>query len=255
MPEFLRLSALIHGVPKIGKTRLAATAPGPVCFLDPEGGARFLGLALPNWEPRPITYWDPMVSAPPTTRADGTPLGITDIVIVRVLSWATATLVQDWIMSGNHVFRSFVVDTVTELQEQAKSNISTASFNDQRQWGELKDMGLKVARQWRDFLDHPTNPLWAVLVLAHSDERNGMLRPMLEGALAKRIGGFYDIIGHLRPGYTAEGQLARELVVAPFPNVEAGDRTGLLATAYPGGIILNPNITTIIKQINGEASA
>lgn len=253
MPEFLRLSALIHGVPKIGKSRLAATAPGPVCILDPEGGARFLGITIPGWEGRPITYWDPMSSPPPTTRDDGTPLGVTDLVIVRVLNWATAKVVQDWIMSGQHVFKSFVVDTVTELQEQAKHSISSTSFNDQRQWGELKDLGLLIARQWRDFLDHPTNPLFAVIVLAHSDERNGMLRPMLEGALAKRIGGFYDVIGHMRPGYREDGSLGRELVVAPFPGVESGDRTGLLAASYPGGIIRDPNITTILKQINGEA--
>lgn len=253
MSDMLRLSALIHGVPKIGKTRLAATAPGPILFLDPEGGTRFLGLELPGWPARPLTYWDPMAGPPPTTRADGTPLGLDDIVIVRCLSWSTAKVVQDWILSGQHVFRSFVVDTITELQEQAKGHISSATFNDQRQWGELRDMGLVVARQWRDFLDHPTNPLWAVLVLGHSDERDGMLRPMLQGALAKRIGGFYDVIGHLRPYYREDGTLSRELLVAPFPGVESGDRTGLLAVAYPGGVIREPNITTIIKHLNGAS--
>lgn len=252
MTDFLRLSALIHGVPKIGKTRLAATAPGPILFLDPEGGAKFLGQALPGWEARRLTYWNPMAGPPPTTTDTGEPLGLLDVVVARVLNWQTTKIVQDWLLSGNHVFKSFVVDTVTELQTQAKESISQSTFNDQRQWGELKDLGLVVARQWRDLLDHPTNPLWAVLVLAHSDERNGMLRPMLEGALAKRIGGYYDVIGHYRPYYREDGSLGRELVVAPFPGVESGDRTGILSIAYPGGLIRDPDISQILRTINGR---
>lgn len=253
MSDFLRLSALVHGVPGAGKTRLAATAPGPVLFLDPEGGAKFLGKPVAGWEPRRITYWNPMAGPPPSETADGEPLGLNDVVIARVLDWPTAKIVQDWMISGQHVFRSFIVDTVTELQDHAKANIAP-SFTDQRQWGELKDMGLLVARQWRDLLDHPTNPLFAVIILAHSEERQGLLRPMLQGALAKRIGAYYDVIGHLRSYVREDGIPSRELVIAPYPGLEAKDRTGILANAYPHGIIREPDISNILRIINNNSS-
>lgn len=51
---------LIYGRNKIGKTTLAATAPGRVLILDPEGGAELLDDSIDLW---PVPNWAKLVEA------------------------------------------------------------------------------------------------------------------------------------------------------------------------------------------------
>ncbi len=48
--------------------------------------------------------------------------------------------------------------------------------------------------------------------------------------------------------------LGRELVVAPYSMIEAGDRTDTLSRVYPNGIIPNPDITELISLLNNWES-
>ncbi len=68
-----RLTLLVHGTPKIGKSWLGESCPGPVLVLDGEGSTDFL-------HRKRRTRWMPG-SAPPTAFEDGSPLGINDLGI------------------------------------------------------------------------------------------------------------------------------------------------------------------------------
>jgi hypothetical protein len=245
--DFKRLSAVVHGTPKIGKSWLLESAPGPVLHLDVEGSANHL-------HRKTITKWNPY-EAIPTVNSKGQPLGTNDLIVVRAHAWAEVEAVTQWLLSGQHPFRSFGVDTLTELQKKAKETISL-TFDDQRHWGDLLKKMEFTARQWRDLIDHPTNPLFSVIILAQTFEKNGLQRPDVQGALSRSLGSFYDVIGYMRPRLV-EGALlpSRELVIAPYPGVEAGDRTDVLTQHYPTGVIPEPDITEMLRLINTAVEA
>lgn len=104
-----RLSWLIHGQSKKGKSTLAATAPKPVLVLDAEGSWRFI--------PGSIRYWDPLHETPPVW--DGT----WDICIVHVREWSTVDMVYKYLLQWPNLFTttgpvSVVVDSITEIQRR-----------------------------------------------------------------------------------------------------------------------------------------
>lgn len=241
MSDFQRLSAVIHGTPKIGKSWLGESAPGPVLILDGEGSTDFL-------KRKHRTLWLPH-NPPPRAREDGTPLGMDDIVIVKATQWSDVTSVHQWLMSNDHPFRSFVLDTITELQQRLKDSIRAGGFE---LWGEMLDKLATMSRQWRDLLDKPDANLFAILILAQTYKApDDWQRPDIQGAMQRKLGSYFDVVGFLRPRQEP-GQLVlgRELVVAPYPMLEAGDRTDTLSRSYPNGIIPNPDITELVRLIN-----
>lgn len=236
-----RLSAVIHGTPKIGKSWLGESSPGPVLILDGEGSTDFL-------KRKHRTLWTPS-SPPPRTRADGTPLGLDDIVVVKVLSWTDVSQAHQWIMSNDHPFRSFVLDTVTEIQQRLKDSIRAGGFE---LWQEMLDKMATMARQWRDLLDRPDANLYSIMVLAQTYKAaDDWQRPDVQGQLQRKLGSYFDVVGLLRPRQEpGELVLGRELVVAPYSMIEAGDRTDTLSRYYPNGIIPNPDVTELVRLIN-----
>lgn len=240
MSDVKRLGLLVHGTPKIGKSWLAESCPGPVLILDGEGSTDFL-------KRKRRQEWNP-INPPPTD------VGPDDVVVVKATDWQTVVLVNQWLSSGQHPFNSFAVDTLTEWQKKCKATISASAFDDTRQWGQLLDKMELVVRFWRDLLDHPTHPLYAVVIITQTVEKEkGGQKPDVQGALTRSLGSFFDVIGFLRPRMQ-EGQLlpTRELVIAPYPGIEAGDRTDDLTQLYPGGIIPNPDITEMVRKLNNQ---
>ncbi len=108
-----------------------------------------------------------------------------------------------------------------------------------------------TARQWATLVDHPTKPLYAVVCISQTEERDKIQRPDVQGGLRRSLGSFFDVIGYLRPRFE-DGQLlpSRELVIAPYPGIEAGDRTDHLTRSYKNGIIPNPDVTELVRQLN-----
>jgi hypothetical protein len=235
--DFKRLSLMVHALPKIGKSWLAESCPGPVLTIDGEGSTDFLH------RKRKI-LWDP-TQPPPTDVDENTN------VIVRARGWDDVTLATQWLVSGQHPFRSFAADTLTNLQKKAKLTIA-GTFDDTRQWGQLLDKMELVCKQWADLCDHPTNPLFAVVVICQTEIRDTVQRPDVQGGLRRSLGSFYDIIGYMRPRF-GDGDVlpTRELVIAPYPGIEAGDRTDVLSGHhFPNGIIPNPDITELLRLLN-----
>lgn len=238
-----QLTLLVHGTPKIGKSWLGESCPGPVLVLDGEGSTDYL-------KRKNRTVWNPQ-EPPPT--------GLTkdDLVVVRALDWNTVVLVTQWLQSGKHEFNSFVVDTLTELQKKCKATISASGFDDTRQWGQLLEKMELYARQWAELVDHKTKPLYAVVVISQTvEDKSKTQRPDVQGGLSRSLGSFFDVIGYLRPRFE-DGQLlpTRELVIAPYPGIEAGDRTDDLTSFYKNGIIPNPDVTELVRLLNTATEA
>lgn len=232
-----RLTLLVHGTPKGGKSWLGESCPGPVLILDGEGSTDFL-------KRKNRIQWDP-ANPPPTG------LTANDVVVVRVLTWSNVLLVTQWLDSGKHEFNSFVIDTLTELQKKCKETIATGGFDDQRQWGGLLEKMELIVRKWAALVDHPTKPLYAVVCITQTEERDHIQRPDVQGGLRRSLGSFFDVIGYLRPRFE-DGQLlpTREMVIAPYPGIEAGDRTDDLTSFFKNGIIANPDITDLVRRLN-----
>lgn len=243
-----RLRLLMHGAPKSGKSSLAETALGPRLIVDAEGGTMFGA--------KDHKLWHDAGQAPPTPDHDDQSI----VFIPR--SWADVVAAHRWLASGEHPFRSYVMDSLTEVQDRAKKAISTGGIFDQQMWGRLLDEMLMQMTMIRDLTVHPTNPLWTVVIVAHSDqdEANKLMRPMVQGSLRKRLGGLYDVVAHLRTQLNMDtGTYGRELVIDALPGIDAGDRTRLLRRHY-GPVVpihlddntdtLTPNLTDFLQILN-----
>lgn len=237
-----RLRMVVFGQAKIGKSRFAETCPGPRLILDAEGGTEYLK--------NPQTVWADVNQPPPVSREDGTPLGANDSVVLFVGDWRTFTMAHQWLQSGQHPFASVVLDSLTELQKRCKDTLSQGQGLDQQGWGRLLDQMEYELRAFRDLTKKGTNPLWCVIITALVDEKGGLMRSMVQGALAKSLGGMYDVIGFLRATEVDEnGRVGRELCIGPNRQFEAGDRTDLLTEHY-GVVIPEPNILEFMKVLN-----
>ncbi len=211
------LSILVHGETGAGKSSFAVTAPYPRLLLDIESGYRFL----------PITTkrWDPMTENPPV--ADGT----WDTCVVVVHDYNTVLRVYEWLRSGQHQFRSLIIDSISELQVRFFDQIAGDEQLKMQQWGEvLRKMG-GLLRNIRDLMTHPTNPLEAVVLTAMSrKDQDGVARPYLQGQLAVMAPYLFDILGALavetypNPDPTQGPYTVRRMYVERTPKYEAKER-------------------------------
>ncbi len=237
----LNLSLLIHAEHGVGKSTLANTSPGPRLVLDAEGGSRF--------QRQRIVFWDPVTAAPPAY--DGT----WDMCVVYVRNYQIVQLVYQWLASGQHPFRSLVIDSITEIQKRLKDQIAGTEQLKTQQWGELLRVLEDYVRKLRDLTFHPTNPLDAVVIVGLTHLRDGKFRASVEGKLELNMPSFVDVVGYLYveqvPG---TNELVRRLLIAPVNGIDAKDRTQTLTERY-GIIIENPNITTMLDVINQPSEA
>lgn len=248
----LKLNAAVHGYSGAGKSRLLATAPGPIHVLDAEGGSKWLA------GPDSRVEWDPAQPLP-TANEDGSPLHERTIVRTIVRDFSTVKRVFDWLLSGNHYFESVEWDSITEIQAKCKRGIRGMSDSmTQEMWGKLLDQMTDMVRAYRDLADHPTKPV-NVFISAITEERGKetmRLTPSVQGALANQMPQYFDVLGYLYPEQvTSEDgnqRVERRLLIQPFGPFAAKDRTDILTQRY-GMYIPNPNLTVISHVLNGLA--
>lgn len=218
MSEIQRsLTAMVYGESKVGKSTFAVTAPYPRLMLDVEGGHRFLPIV--------IKYWDPLREEPPV--ADGT----WDTCVVVVQTYDIVIKTYQWLQSGQHQFKSLIIDSISELQVKCIDNIAGTEQMKMQQWGELlRHMG-GLLRDLRDLTMHPTNPLEAVVLTAMArQDQTGKYRPYLQGQLAIQAPYFYDILGALtveemqNPDPLQPPYKVRRMYVERTNQYEAGER-------------------------------
>jgi hypothetical protein len=218
VPVVPSLSILLHGPSKSGKSTLAVTAPYPRLLLDAEHGHRFLDIK--------IKYWDPSLDNPPT------PDGTWDTCVVVVRSYETVQIVYRWLQSGQHPFRSFIMDSVSEIQTQCMEQIAGRGQIQVQQWGELLRHMTGLMRDLRDLTMHPTNPLSAVVLTAMTVQKDGMWRPYLQGQSGTSAPYYWDVTGYLtaeeypHPDPTQPPYTARRLYIGPSTSHVSGERIG-----------------------------
>lgn len=243
MSEVLRsLTVLVYGESGVGKSSFAVTAPYPRLMLDVESGHRFL--------PINVKYWDPLREAPPV------PDGTWDTCVVIVHDYNTVVKTYEWLRSGQHQFKSLIIDSISELQDKLLNMIAGEEQVKMQQWGEvLRKMG-GLLRNIRDLTTHPTNPLEAVVLTAMAvKDQSGVYRPYLQGQLRVQAPYLYDILGAMtvetfqHPDPTQPPFRARRMHVERTPEYEAKERVqGKL-----GSVVEQPslNIETMLDQIFG----
>ena len=249
------LSVLVHSDTKVGKSTFGNTTPAPRLILDAEAAYRFL--------PGTKIFWDPMREAPPQLGQGRTDPRVDSPVVA--VDWETCVVVVrdypvmikafEWLNSGQHVFVSVVMDSISEVQKRCKDNMRGLDEQmDQRKWGQLLDHMEWLVRGLRDLTEHPTRPLQAVVLTCMTTNRDDKWRPYVQGQLAVTMPYLRDVIGYMFvqeiPGAdpTQPGTKVRRLLVTPHPQFEAGERVqGKL-----GDIVENPNMTDMLDMVFGR---
>jgi len=211
------LTILIHGESGVGKSTTADTCPGPRLILDAEGRAKY----TPSG---PKVTWDPMREAPPA--ADGT----WNTCVCSITDFDQVDQVYTWLRSGNHPFRSVVIDSLMEMQKRAIDKIAGMDQMKTQDWGELLRRLEGQVRSFRDLTMIESNSIQVVVFIVGSTAgEDGKQRPLLQGALKNTVPYYLDVVGYQ---YTqvdpATGEMSRKLLTSPMPGFVAKDGTGKL---------------------------
>ncbi len=235
------ISIMVHGPSKAGKSTLAATAPKPSLLIDTESGSRFLDLK--------IKRWDPKIEPPPV--ADGT----WETAVVNAKDWETMQKVYYYLERGEHQFKSLIVDSVSELQQQCLEAIAGRNQMQTQQWGQLLRDFSGMLRDFRDLTEHPTNPIQAVILTAMTKEVNGKFVPYLQGASGTVAPYYYDVCGFLKkeefvhPDPTQPKYTVRRMYVEETDKWLAGERVrGKLGTIVEQADL---DVPTMLDKIFG----
>lgn len=234
------ISAILHGEPGSGKSWAGATAPAPRLLLDAEGGGRFCK------RNHPMQTWDPLTQAPPEW--DGT----WQSCFVSVQDWKTFDAAHQWLASGQHPFKSVVLDSLTELQKRLVDAVSGVNQPTMQQWGEVLRRMEDKCRAFRDLAVREDNALEAVVAICLSHKRDDQVRPFVKGSLELSLPGFFDIVTYL---YTdqdeATGSVGYRGLIAPLNGIIAKDRTNVLVEKF-GPAVPEVNISAWLELIRAE---
>lgn len=228
-----RMTILVHGFSGAGKSTFAATAPGPVLILDAESGSDYLD---------DVVYWNPAAEAPPT--ADGS----WRHCVVNVLDYESVVRAYEYLASGDHPFKSVVLDSVSEIQQRCIDAIAGANQMRTQDWGELLRTVSGQIRKFRDLKSHPTNPLWAVVFVCMTDKVEGKQLPLVQGKLRSFLPYYVDACGWLYVDIDDFGKEQRHLLIGADPMFEAKERLG----GRLPRVIDNPNISDMLKVLNAK---
>jgi hypothetical protein len=190
---------------------------------------------------RKIT-WNPLTGPPPA--ADGT----WESCMVYVHDYLTVSAALQWLQSGQHQFASVVLDSVSDMQQRCVDQLVGTDPMKTQDWGQLLRTVSDTIRKFRDLVTHPTNPLWAVVFICMTSEKNGKWGPLVQGQLRDVLPYYVDICGYMfvnAPTDTAQGWPGNQLLISPHPQYEAGERVnGVL-----GPIVSSPNIISMLTTV------
>lgn len=226
------LTMVIHGESGAGKSWLADSAPAPRLVFDVEGGTRFT--------PSEKTEWDPRYEPPKGA----------DTVVVTTTDLDTIRRAHQWLASGQHDFKSIIVDSLTEAQKRTVDKIAGTQQLTMQHYGAVLREGEAMVRTFRDLTMHPTNPLEVVVFVCGSREKgqdHPVMRPALIGQLSEAIGYYVDVMAYLTVGVNSEGELERSAQFIQLDGVAAKDRTGKLGVRMD-----RPSIPAMIEAIYGQ---
>lgn len=229
------LTVLMHGLSGAGKTTLACTAPKPLLLLDVEMASRFVkGKKI---------KWNPLTEAPPVND------GSWEICVVPVNEFQKAQAAYEYLKSGNHPFKSVVVDSISELQGKASEKIKGRQQFQTQDWGKLLSVMSYFCKDLRD-LPEESDQIEAIIITATSKDYDGIIKPYLQGQIASQAPYWFDITGYLyvQQYVDANGVMVdgRSLLIGNHPNYEAKSRVPDLPT-----VLDSPNISILLDSIFG----
>lgn len=229
------LTMLIHGESGVGKSWFGDTAPYPRLVLDAEGRAKY----TPSG---PKVVWDPMAGPPPV--ADGT----WSTCVVPITNFDVMQQIYQWLRSGQHQFKSVVVDSLMELQKRCIDQVAGVNALDQQDWGTLLRKLEALVRSYRDLTLLPTNPVEVVVYIVGSVDADGTRRPLLQGQLKTTVPYYLDVVGYMFMQPQADGSLVRSCLIQPQPGFVAKDGTDTLSRVY-GPVIPDPRLDQMFAQL------
>jgi len=231
------MTMLLHGESGVGKSWLADTAPGPRLVIDVEGRAK-------HTPSGPKIWWDPIAQAPPEAPVDGN----WETCIVNANKFSVLPRVYDWLRSGQHPFKSAIVDSLMEAQKRwVDEQIGDQQMKTQ-DWGSILRALESFVRNMRDIVSYDDAHLDVVVIVTGSvpDDR-GVARPLLQGQLKGTVPYYTDVVGWytVQPDVQDPTQMQRVLNVGPTAWAVAKDGTGKLG----GPVIENPNLTELFARL------
>lgn len=228
---------LVYGRAKVGKTRLAASAPDVLLVDINEKGTESVRRDI---DPRvyPVNFWTEIVD----------------------LYW--------YLQEGKHPYRSVALDGATAMQtlcmnfvlgEQVALDAARDPDMPTRQaWGKVSQL---MKTQITNFRNLDMNVVFTALTRArHTDEDDDsddsgepLIGPAVSPSVANHLEQSVDVIGYLfkREVILKKAKkkvTRRRLIVEGSERYLVGDRTGTL-----GSYVDAPDITTILKKMDKEA--
>ncbi len=227
------LTMVVHGESGVGKSWLAASAPGPRLILDVEGGINFVP------QTAEAVVWN--TKEPPPEA---------DTVVVRVRDVKAAQEAFTWLNAGKHPFRSIIFDSLTEMQKRFVDDIAGTSQMKTQDWGTLLRKLEKLIRSFRDLTAHPVQPVGTIIFVCGTKVENetGRLRPNLQGQMGTTLPYYVDVVAYMAyvPGEEL-GTFVRRAAFLPIGDVVAKDRTNSL-----GAHMDDPTVDRIRARMRGE---
>lgn len=229
------MSLLVHARSKIGKSTLACTAPPPMVVFDAEGSTKFL--------PMRVVGWDPKMGGPPAWD------GVWEACMVIVSDFDTLVRGLSWLESGQHHFRSVIVDSVSEIQRKLKDKITGGGRFQRDDWGELLRLMDINLRGMRDLTLNPINPMQMAVFVSETRLYDEMYMPSMEGGVRDAMPYWFDVVGYYRAvqlrgadnlpavdPYNGEPVMVRQLLTrAVEPIYYAGERVQGRVPTYLNG--------------------
>lgn len=244
------LSLIIYGDSGAGKSTLANTAPGPRLIVDAEGAAHHAHRVVNGKiEIANVVKWKP---------GEPIPDNVTDTCSFRVQRWQDVQFLQDSLAKGDHPFRSLIVDSVTEIQQQLLDSIAREQDSETlriQDWGTARKRFGAFVKETRNMaVDDDSNPLEVVVYLAlptlDADKR---VRPDLQGKAIQDFPPSCDIVGVVQLGYTEDGETVEQrfMIGGMSEKYVAKTRSAVVRQEW-GSVITNPNIEAIHNSIQPE---
>lgn len=245
MSDEITLSMLVHGEEGSGKSWLGQSTPAPRLVLDAEGGSRVPWRSVNGKGVRQKQIeWNPMRDEPPEE-------GDWDTCHVAIRDFDDVNHAYNWLQSGDHDFRSVVIDSVTEMQQRCKDAIGGDSALRIQDWDLMLIRMGQLIRRFRDLTFHPTAPLDAVVFLALTVNKNEKWRPSVQGGLSTALPGYVDVEGYLYVQELDDDKFERRLLIHPLDGYAAKDRTHTLTQHY-GKAIKQPDVEEMLRILNEE---
>lgn len=244
-------AGLFYGPSKAGKSWLGYTTPSPRLILDTEAGrsSRFIPAGVRRF------YWDPWQYGPPE-RSDAW-----DSCVVIIRTVADLEQVLTHLVAGAHPFRSVVLDSLWELQQQQVTETAGVNQMKVQDWGEVLRRMLSVINRMRDLCVAPVNPISVFMVTTAEKDTGSATVPFLQGQLKDLIAYKFDVVGYLFRYLHPETQESQRLVLVS-DDVNYQRAVGLPQKTVAGeavggalGQVAHPNVAHMLDLIYGGTHA